>query len=1273
MTDFEKVLDRYDVLWRHGNPAPSLEAFVEELNLTADTRSQALPELIAIDMEYRWRRSVPASDPEQTETAALGKAIDQDTVPEFLKPRPLIEDYTQCWPELVVDGEVPVGLIAEEFRIRHRWGDRPEIQQFLERFNARPGLEEALTEVRRELLREAGASVPSTPTEFPENERFSDHFQSGPTLPDLSALQRYRVLKTLGRGGMGDVFLAEDTQLDRKVALKTPHFLQGATLRDRFMNEAKAAATLRHPGICPVFDVGEVDGHPFLTMAYIEGQTLRDHWESSTPSSLTETVSVLGRIAAAMQVAHQAGIVHRDLKPANVMIEPDGNPVIMDFGLACRAELPADQRITKTGEAFGSPAYMSPEQVDGPANEVGPASDIYSLGVMLYEGLTGELPFTGSVTSVLVRIATETPIPPSHRRLEVSPELDQLCLQMLAKKPAGRPASMSEVSERLADIAQELHLETERVREDEEPAIHSTLVKRQSLTTRRRTLLLVAVTLVPIMILLGLIIFNVKTPYGPLRIEVAEEYADQIKVRVLQSGELIEVADNTSGWSLSLKEGEYEFELGRGGEQFEIEPKRVEVSKDDEAVVVIHLSSPARDSLTAGDPATVASNGTHLPVGIRPLPGLIAEPKAIDGVRRSQLISRWPRAEPCCHEFSPDGVLYAIASQDGYVRIFENGPEGRLKSVVHVREQGNRPTFGFDWSADSKMLATVCNDWIQIWSISGQLLHEWQFKATDLQWHPRENILGSADRTGANVWKADGSELVRVDTWGSDRGSRFAWSADGESFLTVNGRFALMWSRTGEMIKRIPTEFTVNDLAWSPDGTRIAVMTDDKQAIVMSPDGDVLAASPFQSYGELDLRWSPDSQTFAISDQDYVTIYDREGTRLTRYQSMQFKTSRNCFTFSPDGQQHLIVKTDGAIEIHNARTGERAQHLSAGSPRISGVDWNQNSDLIVASVLSQRYPLTVVSRKGRVLHLPPPEATSAFDVAWDQSSGDIILGGDWWLWRFKSRSGDSVEFRKGDKIAVVENGFRIIAVHPEGSMIAGAGYSESVLIVDASGSPTKRLALDRPVFALSFSPDGKWLAVNTGGDAVTVFDASTWEKHRQIKEPNVYGASWSSDSSNIATMISGGAVKVFDLGGQLKQQFEQHWRSGRDVSYRALAWSPDGQWIVSSRDIDVQAYNLSTGERRQFSYHVELVMDAVWISASEFVVVARDGTISGYDVESGRRVWLTLVLEDRSGRLQSVTVSAEGEILHADESVNRQLHYLRESDSGQFDLQPFGG
>ena len=254
-------------------------------------------------------------------------------------------------------------------------------------------------------------------------------------------ISRYRILGRIGKGGMGVVYRAEDTRLERVVALK---FLpqEGFTehSKSRFLNEARAAAKARHPHICPIHDIEEADGELFLVMAYIEGETLRRKiaWRPLDPAQAIEFAT---QIASGLACAHGLGIVHRDIKSGNIMVDREGHASILDFGLALA---PNALRLTDAGAAVGTPAYMSPEQIDG--REVDARTDLWSLGVVMFEMLTGALPFRRDHPSAIIHAVLHDPLPElSSLRADVPPELERIVKKALAKDLARRWQSASEM------------------------------------------------------------------------------------------------------------------------------------------------------------------------------------------------------------------------------------------------------------------------------------------------------------------------------------------------------------------------------------------------------------------------------------------------------------------------------------------------------------------------------------------------------------------------------------------------------------------------------------------------------------------------------------------------------------------------------------------------------------------------------------------------------------------------------------------------------------
>ena len=410
-----------------------------------------LIELLRIDQEHRWERG----------------------------ERRLLEQYLQDWPELIAQPAAIQELLDAECLTRFCLEDSPTRDELRQRF---PQFAEAvdLDRLRGIALAEKGEAstakgvneatlITIKPPQFGDDnvdrslrdrkefESRSDSPTLDPTKSETSAVLaarriglltgkqfgRYEVRRLVGTGGMGAVYEARDTQLDRIVALKIPRseLVNDPTVLQRFLNEARAAGAIRHPNICPIYDVGQLDGQHFITMPLVQGMSLAA-WMEHRTVSLHEATELTRKLASALQAIHAAGIRHRDIKASNVMIDERGEPLLMDFGLARLAQ--TDQHLTQSGSLVGTPAYMAPEQIQLGASGGDERSDVYSLGVLLYQMLSGRLPFEGPMTRVLVDIATKEPPRLETLRPDVDAALADICRKAMSREPTTRYQTAAE-------------------------------------------------------------------------------------------------------------------------------------------------------------------------------------------------------------------------------------------------------------------------------------------------------------------------------------------------------------------------------------------------------------------------------------------------------------------------------------------------------------------------------------------------------------------------------------------------------------------------------------------------------------------------------------------------------------------------------------------------------------------------------------------------------------------------------------------------------------
>ena len=606
------------------------------------SRMLVLRELVKADQECSWR---------------LGKSK-------------YLESYLTEWPELRGEQERVRELLEAECETRASFDALPTREELLRRF---PDIA-ANVDLDRIAQESAGKAIVHPPGGKSLSDRESSTYsvdntpayhRSGGELKIGEMFGRYEILETLGIGGMGKVYRVKDTQFPREAALKIPHLdPQGDNeLLERFRREGQAAAKIVHPHVCPIYDAGQIGDVSFIAMALIRGESLAARIKiSALQKKLPDQreVAEIGlKIAQALESIHEAGIVHRDIKPANVMIDTSNQPQLMDFGLA--RETHDERTLTKSNAAPGTLTYMPPEQIDGHADA---RSDLYSLGMILYEFVVGVRPFEGGMTELINKIVHELPPPPRKFRPDLEPALEAIILKALSKKPADRYQSAGEMA---ADLKKYLL----------SPALPPPVPPR-----RHRRLGLLAAAAAAAMFLTGTVIY-IQTDKGTVVVTVEPQDA-----KVTVNGEKILIKSPRD--DIAMRVGQYELEVSK--DDFITQTKSFKIErggKEELSVKLIpypdYLKKIGKTSSTAPPPSS--------------------EPKC-----PTLEISRWLETEP-----SVNGISLSKDGATLYVAYWEDANQSRIQifdvssgNLVQTIPFGNMHTHGgVVLSADERYLYTT--------------------------------------------------------------------------------------------------------------------------------------------------------------------------------------------------------------------------------------------------------------------------------------------------------------------------------------------------------------------------------------------------------------------------------------------------------------------------------------------------------------------------------------------------------------------------------------
>lgn len=1070
-------------------------------------------------------------------------------------------------------------------------------------------------------------ALPPTATFKPS--RSPDRPAEAEGIPD--EFGRYRILRKLGEGGMGAVYLAHDSMLDRRVALKVPHFRQDDLAGvARFYQEARAAAKLDHTNLCPVHDVGQIDGIHYLTMPYIEGKPLSKLIDPQKPTSLRTAAALVRKLALAMQEAHRRGIIHRDLKPSNIMASRGRELVIMDFGLARPVNQP-DGHLTASGALVGTPYYMAPEQVEGSKETpIGPAADIYSLGVVLYELLTCRRPFDGPVTVVLAHVLMVEPPPVAQFRPDVDPALEAICRRAMAKKPQDRYPSMAAFAEALGGYLQGTDRRPETMSQADEAPVPtgpaappaspvgtdilaarffaelegpetssptlSTNVAASSRPPRvpGKRLLASMAGAAAIAVLLGVIVY-VRTGRGTIRLEVNDPGVvvqidgDEVHLAALDEPLVLRTGRHT----LVLRRGETEIEsraftIRRGtNPPLALPALRAEL-------IEVEGEPPRPSSQPALGAEPVAEKRPEPPAIAQPAPnvnpvadaavppqeswvGLIARPAPLTGGRRFQVETIRPRSEIYSVAWSPDGQRLALGTGHGEVRLYEM-PGLRLTRILPGHSGA---VSAIAWSCDGRWLASVSFDKTgRIWGRDGT---------------PGPVLRGHGDAAHAVAWSPTGGWVAT----GANDGTTRLWRPDGTPGLVLGA------------------EGSVVVLAWGPKGDQLAYGSTAAVQAYAVPDGT--AGTRHRVAGRvLDLAWDTDGRLAAVCRDGTVRTWDSDGKEESRRIGpgelpVAARTPSGRVAAGEPGGRVRVLEPDGRpgpqaedgskaakilawnLEGHLAVVDEANElriwrldgaagpvfeaQLEAGFHYVPDVAWSPDGQWL-ASTDDRDGAVRLWTWDGkleRVLRSPPDLVKV---VAWHPDGTRLALGNghaEIHLWSTDGTPGPVL--RRHDPHGP-KSGITSLAWHPEGRMLACGTWDGTVRFWGSDGSPGPILEMrSETVDAVAWSPDSRLLASGGSRPQLRLWDSDGLPVDKAIDQAptlQTLAVAWRPDGRGLAALDVDRRVRLFDADLRPGPIF------GPTSWHEAIDWHPDGRWLATA---DLDAIKLWTPEGRLAAAH----------------------------------------------------------------------------------------
>ena len=1058
---------------------------------------------------------------------------------------------------------------------------------------------------------------------------------------EIQQIGQYELLGLIARGGMGIVYRARQRRLNRLVALKlistggweTPEFVE------RFRIEAEAAASLDHPHIIPIYEIGEAEGRHFFSMRLAEGGSLADRLASGKKMDVSECVRLLIKLSHAVHYAHQRGILHRDMKPSNVLLDAAGEPLLTDFGLAKLIE--RDIRITRTMALLGTPAYISPEQALGKKG-LTTAVDVYGLGAVLYEMLTGVPPFAGGTTMATVQmVLNKEPERPSRRNPDLDKDVEAICLKCLEKAPTLRYPSAEALAE---DLERWLNGESILARP-------STSITRAVKWVRRRPATSIAVFAVTVAVVSIAIVSNVMRAQVTRALKVSRTQTQQIAAQERELARRQSATEAQLSRSLFLQGIQYA-EDNRTGPALAhwAEALRFKTNNHAAASRIYHTLIQNRFLQPAFAPVKVTSSvvmSTFSPDGARMAviaAGGDRQVSVRDGSTGRLLYSKKLGKPGFLGTFSPDGhylaaagglwgwgnglvCIYDVASGDSPFPDFET-PEG----VVDLQ-----------FSPDGQSLAfTVIHERLRVVDMpTGRLRFaspeklDPEFVERRLAWAPDSGsiyVLSSR----ARIVRLDAKSGRELASWrhSFEAGGGISLSNDGRKLAATQGTSVHIYSaENGAILQTLTHQHLVTFAVFSPDQRRVATCAEDGQVRIWSALDGRLIATFDAGTPQVSAGFNFDgSRLVSHGFDDAVRVWGVElGEPLC--EPVRHPSNVTDARFSPTGERILVSTTDGSVAVWNLETSRAKEIRIAPKGGFSGF---------------------ALSPDDHHFAVGSPDGTVRI---FERLSGDQVKCGDpigfpieqlhysansLWILAIGSESMRVLDARDGTVVGPpIGHGAGHFAVFsPDGDTVAGGGLDRALSLWDWRSGKLRCEPLRHPwpVVSIDFSPDGMRMLTASSDDRLRLWDARTGSAIREIRLDGSPTAVGFTHRGRRIQVISALVLHFYDAtNGQPIGP-----RVALSSGSRNAKVSPDGTRIVVAGDDNfVRVFSGETGEPivEPIPRGARITDMAIDASGKRFAIGGLNGRAEVFDMETGRSLTGPLWHDDHHRRDSAMAVS----------------------------------